>query len=180
MLAGDRRLRRNCERILGSLTIPEPFSARALVESVARDSGRRIELMPVTAQDTVPCGLLVATREADYIFYAADTTGLHQEHILLHELAHLLCGHTETSVLADSAAEILLPNLPVELVQRVLGRTVYGRAEEREAELLASLILHRARYEGDAEPRPASDDGLARLAAVFDEPRRGPGRRTPR
>jgi hypothetical protein len=39
---------------------------------------------------------------------------------------------------------MLLPHLSPALIRTVLGRTVYSEPQEREAELIASLIHHRA------------------------------------
>ncbi|GAB2575953.1 hypothetical protein GCM10027168_06150 [Streptomyces capparidis] len=143
----SRRLRRRTARLAEELPLPHPFRAEALVALLAERRGRPIELMPVAARPSVPCGLLVTTDRADYIVYAADTTALHRQHIILHEVAHLLCGHHGTP---DPA---LVPHLSPSLVRRVLGRTVYSEPQEREAELLASLILRRALRSGSA-PRP--------------------------
>ncbi|MEU8581952.1 ParH-like protein [Streptomyces abikoensis] len=135
----DARLRR-CRDIASSLELPVPFDAAELVETVARRRGRPIELMPIDWTPGVPCGLLIAAEQADYIVYTADTPLLHRQHILVHELAHLLCEHD--GALSDE----LLPHLPALLIGRVLGRTVYAQPQEEEAELLASLILQRSAW----------------------------------
>jgi hypothetical protein len=126
------------------LELPVPFDAARFIGALAARRGRPIQLVPVVGRPQLPCGLLVTTDSADCIVYAADTTELHQQHILLHEAAHLICGHHESAPTAAAAARLLLPNLSSALVGRVLGRTVYSEPQEREAELLGSLILHRA------------------------------------
>jgi len=52
----------------------------------------------------------------------------------------MVCGHT--GILKGDPTEIarLMPNLDANMVRAVLGRMTYSTAEEREAELLASLI----------------------------------------
>ncbi|MFE3874122.1 ParH-like protein [Kitasatospora sp. NPDC059146] len=153
------------------LELPRPFDPVVLLEQLAVRRGRPIELLPVPARPHAPCGLLVSTVEADYILYAADTGVLHQRHILVHEIAHLLLDHAGSAPLAPAAA--LLPNLSPALVQRVLGRTSYDEPQEREAELLASLILSRAERADAADqsgtgPTPAggSLDALGVLLAA--------------
>lgn len=141
------------------LELPRPFDPVVLLEQLAVRRGRPIELLPVPARPHAPCGLLVSTLEADYILYAADTGVLHQRHILVHEIAHLLLDHAGSAPLAPAAA--LLPSLSPALVQRVLGRTGYDEPQEREAELLASLILSRA-DRADAADRPGTGAGTAR------------------
>ncbi|MFH9347560.1 ParH-like protein [Kitasatospora sp. NPDC017646] len=141
------------------LELPSPFDPVVLLERLAARRGRPIELLPVPARPHAPCGLLVSTLEADYILYAADTGALHQRHILVHEIAHLLLDHAGSAPLAPAAA--LLPSLSPALVQRVLGRTSYDEPQEREAELLASLILNRA-DRADAADRPGPGPAPAR------------------
>ncbi|GAA1242022.1 hypothetical protein GCM10009665_35980 [Kitasatospora nipponensis] len=149
-----------------------PFDAAAFIGQLAEQRGRPIELIAVPARANTPCGLLVTTERFDCILYAADTTALHQQHILLHEAAHLLCGHHESAPAGSAAAQVLLPHLSAELVQRVLGRTVYTEPQEQEAELVASMILHRAsRAPGaGAGGLPAAPAG-SWVESVFGAPR---------
>ncbi|GAB2691048.1 hypothetical protein GCM10010442_05560 [Kitasatospora kifunensis] len=132
---------------MDALELPVPFDAVRFITGLAERRGRPIELIPVSGRVNLPCGLLVTTDEADCILYSADTTPLHQQHILLHEAAHLICRHHESA----PATQTLLPHLTGALVQRVLGRTVYSEPQEREAELVASLILHRAVLDAGGE-----------------------------
>ncbi|MFF7981768.1 hypothetical protein ACFZDK_22000 [Streptomyces sp. NPDC007901] len=94
---------------MDGLDLPTPFDTARFVDMRARTRGRPIELVPVSARPHLPCGLLVTTDRTDRILCPADTTPLHQQHIQLHEVAHLLCGHHETSPAASSAAQVLLP-----------------------------------------------------------------------
>jgi hypothetical protein len=70
---------------------------------------------------------------------------VHQDHIVLHEICHLLCGHAGDDALGTEHARLLFPNLDPAMVGRVLGRTSYSTEEEQEAELLASMIQQAAR-----------------------------------
>ncbi|MFR9798247.1 ParH-like protein [Streptomyces sp. MS06] len=151
---------RRCRRIAEELPLPSPFDAAVFVGELARRRGRPIELLPVAGRVAVPCGLLITTAEADYIVYDADTTELHRQHILLHEAAHLLCGHHESDGPSAGAAA-LVREVPPALVRRVLGRTVYSDPQEQEAELLASFILHRAGREDARRRRRRRGDALS-------------------
>jgi hypothetical protein len=168
---------RHCEDIAATLTIPDPWDFTAFVINLGIDSGRRIELIPVTTEPGKPCGLLVSTECADYICYAANTTPLHQLHIQCHEIAHLLQGHTSADAIDTEITQLLMPSLPASVIERVLGRTVYTAQEEHDAELLGSLLMRRIGHRAPArrEVRPEAADTLARLAGVFDmdRPRRG-------
>ncbi|CCB71289.1 hypothetical protein [Streptantibioticus cattleyicolor] len=137
------------------LELPEPFDAGELLARIGRQRGRDIELVPVASRPHLPCGLLLSTGGADYVLYAADTTPLHREHILVHEAAHLLFDHAGSAPLTPVASQAILPHLPTDLVRRVLGRTGYDEPQEREAELLASLIMSRVARAGTTSPRPA-------------------------
>jgi hypothetical protein len=108
------------------------------------------------------CGLWIATSTTDVIFFERVTTHPHQEHIILHELSHLLCDHYRASLRVAAQTERLLPNLDPDMVRRVLARAGYSSVEEREAETLASLIRQRARS-------PAGNTILDRLHAAFDD-----------
>ncbi|KXK61327.1 hypothetical protein AWW66_14370 [Micromonospora rosaria] len=151
------------------MTIPTPFEPARFVAALARQRGRPVELVPMPG-GAAQCGALIATDQADYLFYATSTTRLHREHILLHEVGHLLCGHIGDRTLA-ALPDLLLPNLSADLVRRVLGRSDYSAQQEQEAELVASMISQRARRDpsGRAGPvTPEVADGLARLGSIFD------------
>lgn len=135
-------MRRRHAALLRELPLPEPFDVHALCEQVAERRGRPIRLLPMRGLTGI-CGLWIATDHTDLIFHESETTRPHQEHIILHELAHLLCDHYPASLDPAERAALLLPDLDPAMVRRVLGRAGYSSTEEREAELLASLIRQR-------------------------------------
>ncbi|WP_228818887.1 hypothetical protein [Nocardia transvalensis] len=88
----------------------------------------------------------MATAKADYILYQRETTKAHQDHIILHELGHLLAGHRSDEH-DDALLRQLYPPgaaLTPEAVRRALRRTSYDTVTEREAELVATIILEWA------------------------------------
>lgn len=145
-------LRRRCAARLREIDIPVPFDIGVFCERIAANRGRPIKLLPMAGLTGV-CGLWVATDTADLIFYEQDTTPPHREHIVLHELSHVLCDHYPASLSLAEQAKLLLPNLDPALVQRVLGRAGYSSEEEREAEMLASLIRQQARSDSTLTDR---------------------------
>jgi hypothetical protein len=169
------RLRQRCESRLRDLELPAPFDVHAFCEGLERQRGRPIVLHPLPR--TSGCsGLWVATPAADVVFYESETSPLHREHIILHELCHLLLGHAPGGAaggtLADYAVEAgLFPGLRPEAVRRTLQRAGYTTEEDREAELLASMILERA---ASAQPdagggaAPAGAASLRLLEAALD------------
>jgi hypothetical protein len=138
------RLRKRCWAIVRRLPLPEPFSVSALCDSIAADRGRTLYLHPMDRPEGVldmPCGMWVATDVADHVFFEQQTSTFHQEHIILHELGHMICGHT-IDMLDPALVDADNGDEPV---QRALFRASYNTEQEQEAELLATLLLERGR-----------------------------------
>lgn len=139
------RLRKRCTALVRQLRLPDPFSVSALCDSIATQRGRKLYLHPLAKPDGVvdmPCGMWVATDVADHVFFEQQTSTFHQEHIILHELGHMICGHTITALdegFDPSSADT------GEIVGHALARASYNTVQEREAELVATLILERGR-----------------------------------
>jgi hypothetical protein len=155
------RVRRRCEAKLQGLDLPVPFDVQAFCQTLEIRRGRPIRLCPVDTR-TGPCGLWVATAEVDYLFYEQATTRLHQDHIRLHELGHLVFNHHSGEVLDEELAGVL--GLDVQLIRQVLARTTYSTAEEQEAEVFATLVLERAVRDPLPSGRPADPE----IAKVVD------------
>lgn len=140
------RVRRRCQARLRQLALPEPFDLAALCRSVSTGRGRELHVrgIPGPASRARPCGIWIATEGDDWIFVDQQTSPLHRQHIVLHELAHMLCGHTASELPENDMLRRLFPDLSPAMVKSVLSRSSYQSEYEREAELLASLILARA------------------------------------
>jgi hypothetical protein len=138
-----RRLRRDCAALVSELDIPVPFDAHALCHRLAGSRGRPIRLIPMALPTDGPCGAWLSVADADYILYEKRTSRPHQEHIIVHEVGHLICHHQAAPVLDSGTILALLPHLAPELVARMLGRTGYSDLEEQQAEMIASLILQQ-------------------------------------
>jgi hypothetical protein len=141
-----RDVRERCSRILDECSVPRPFELDTFRRVVEQRRGRRITLVP---RDHMvgPCGVLISLQDADYVFYEAVTSPVHRDHIIVHELGHLLCDHVPQERIGDDVVRFLLPDLDPGMVRRALGRTAYGQVEEQEAEMVASLVLGRPRVE---------------------------------
>lgn len=167
-------LRQRCEERLRALDLPAPFDVSAFCDRLALRRGRPIVLCPVELGG-VESGLWVAGPTMDFIFFEPDTTPLHQALIQLHEACHIACGHDPVELSAAELSDLLWPDLRRDTVQRVLLRAGYSTDEEREAELLASLILRRV-VGGPPRPEPRSLDSetegvLRRLEASLERGR---------
>lgn len=156
--------------ILQDLDIPRPLDVERLCASIAERRGRPLHLLPLpetAGADAGVCGLWLGLGDADIVFYEASTSRVHQTHIILHELAHMLLDHGRLGD-GDSAGSAglavpagLFPGLDPAMVNRMLarGRTDYSAVEEQQAELLATLISshvpNRPVAERSASPRAA-------------------------
>lgn len=141
-----------CRDRLAGLDLPQPFDVVAFGTRIGRDRGRPLVQIGLPMPADGPRGMCISTRHSDYIIYENATSPVHQEHIILHEISHLLCGHTNADAVGTELAARLFPSLDPALVGRVLGRSAYSTEEEQEAELLASMIL-RAVHRRDRVPR---------------------------
>ncbi|WP_374984791.1 hypothetical protein [Streptomyces fradiae] len=136
------RLRRRCRPLLDQLVLPRPFSLEPLCAQLSASRGRPLHLhpLPIQAAAAGACGLWLATDTDDHIFYEQRTARPHQEHIVLHEIGHMLFGHHTVEAGPAGLPRGLLDDLSPRLVRRVLGRTDYSTRQEQEAEMLATLI----------------------------------------
>ncbi|WP_405166566.1 hypothetical protein OG203_16615 [Nocardia sp. NBC_01499] len=127
------------------LRLPQPFSVERLCQIVAERRGRELILHSLTratqAGEQPPLrGLCARTDRADFLFFQDRTTAPHRDHIIVHELAHFLCGHT-IFVLDTPPDRPTDDQLVLGAVHNMLGPTGYSTVQEREAEMLASLIF---------------------------------------
>ncbi|MEV6977396.1 hypothetical protein [Kitasatospora sp. NPDC093806] len=148
-----RGLRKRCEGILAGLDLPAPFTVEGFRASLERRRGRPIvmEPLPSLGRDA-PCGLWIALPSIDVILYEERTTPAHQDLIKLHELGHVVCGHT--GVLELQHLTSLMPDLTPEFIAQAMGvgRTSYTTVEEQEAEMIALLLTDLA-----STDRPSPD-----------------------
>lgn len=169
----DAKLWRRCEALVRdverSVGIPTPLVPEQLIERLAEHRGRPIELRPFRHGE-VPegiCGLWVDRADRDVIGYPTDAR--HRSHIVFHEVGHMLCGHRGRAAVGDRQLTAFMPDLDPAMIRAVLGRSVYTDTEEREAELIASLIMDRSMVsERPASQVPAELDPISqRLQRAF-------------
>lgn len=147
----DREVRRRWRRLLGDLELTVPLDVEQLCERYGRRRGRPVRLVAHPMQVPGPTGCWIATPNVDYVIYQEETTRSHQDHIVLHELGHIEAGHRgnqadaplfgplQTS-LSTSHMRARYPDLAPELVRRALGRCGYAAAQERHAEIVATVV----------------------------------------
>jgi hypothetical protein len=177
MSANLRAVMRRCRACLQKLDLPEPFSVEKLCSHIEGQRGRPLKLQPLKSEEG-PYGLLVSSSRADYVFFVQNTTAVHQRHIVLHELCHLLLGHQSPVADENELLQLLLPDLRPALVHAMLQRRTYSATDEQEAELLASLILQEAASRC-APVRPLADVESAGLFERLEATLRESSRRDP-
>ncbi|WP_344442002.1 hypothetical protein [Kitasatospora nipponensis] len=159
--------------LVASLDIPVPFAIEDLCASIAVRRGRPIHIHGMEHTGTpnrAPCGAWISLDHSDHIFVENATSPLHRAHIILHELCHMLLGHSclptdehEPPALDDgrrrALAEVLSveewAGFPLNRIISLLGRTGYTHADEKAAEGLAGLIARRIRDVEEATRHPA-------------------------
>ncbi|MFI5538706.1 hypothetical protein ACIA5H_20185 [Nocardia sp. NPDC051900] len=133
--------RRWLRRELRAMGLPGRFTVGELAEAVAERRARPLRLRPESFPVTGLTGGLLVTDAIDFIAYQRNTSKMHQDHIVCHELGHLLAGHRTVDVRGAEAVRLLAPNIDPAVVRRMLGRTSYAQPQEREAEHLANMLM---------------------------------------
>ncbi len=160
-----RRLRRRCETVLGTLRLEPPFSLEELCAHLSALRARPLHLLPLPsgASAAGACGLWLATGTDDYVFFERQTSRPHQEHIILHEIGHMLFDHPTLDMPGGPASPGRLGDLGLGLAQRLLARTDYTTRQEQEAEMLASVIRTVALRSESSRPAESASEWEAAL-----------------
>lgn len=153
-----KRLRKAGARRVDALDLPKVADVAELCRYLGEIRDRPITLVPLPMPASHPCGIWVAARDEDLIFYDANTTSAHQEHIILHELGHIICCHRGAGWLDEASARLLFPNLDPDLVRDMLLRATYDDVQEQEAEVIAYILAQRVGSTEDRHGTPADED----------------------
>ncbi len=130
---GERRLRWRCRRLLRDLDVQPPTDVTELCRRLGVHRGRELRLMPYPLAVPGPFGVWFETDDVEDRGERA-----HQDHIVLHEVGHIVAGHGGDSTPEED--EEVLPDIPGSGTVRRLRRTCYDATNEREAELIASIL----------------------------------------
>jgi hypothetical protein len=176
----ERELRRQARRLLNELDIRPPLDVHELCRRVGESRGKPIRLIPHPIPVPGPFGVWIATDAADYILYQQETSKSHQGHIVLHELGHILAGHRsdddDDALLANLYPDVepgalreQYPDLEPDAVRRALRRTSYDSEQEREAEMVATIILEWASVLDRIAPSASSDATAQRMGVALGD-----------
>ncbi|MFC9895001.1 ImmA/IrrE family metallo-endopeptidase [Nocardia sp. NPDC127579] len=133
------------------IDIPYPWDRDAFVATVARFRGRPIRLHPLgdpALLSGIGCatnisGLWIKTTDSDIVLYSADTEW-HADHVIAHEIGHMLLHHDDADPADHSALHTLMPDLAPEAIHHVLARNDYRSDRETAAETFADLLMVQA------------------------------------
>ncbi|MEU5418781.1 hypothetical protein ACFY1P_19075 [Streptomyces sp. NPDC001407] len=164
----ERELRRRCKRELRALDIQPPLNVEELCRLLGERRRRPIRLVPYSLPMPGPFGVWIATASADYILYQQETSKIHQDHIILHEVGHILADHHSDDA-DDEFWRQMAPDMCLGTIKRALRRTSYDEQHEREAELVATIILEWASVLDRVAPRAPSDPSLRRVQSALGD-----------
>ncbi|MFD9633438.1 ImmA/IrrE family metallo-endopeptidase [Streptomyces violascens] len=135
-------LQERCEERVRELGLPAQgqLTIATLCEHLSRHLGKRIRLLPLPLPQGSPDGLWVHTPDEDVVLFESRQAPIHQRHVIMHELGHLICDHDTAPVMTPEASRLLLPSLNPALVQRILGRDHTHSEAELEAEQVGDLL----------------------------------------
>jgi hypothetical protein len=138
------RCRRRVDALLRHTGVPHPWDINQFLDRLERHRGRDIDLCALAWGPGVGCGAWLPRPDHDVIAYAENTSPFHQDHIILHEVGHMISQHRGRCVLSEEQAQRIAPDLAPAALAHLLDRSG-ARAEEQEAEMIAALIHQRAR-----------------------------------
>lgn len=181
----ERDLHRMLRQELQDLGVKPPLDVEALCQALSHRRGRPLYLRAAPLETPGPSGLWVEYEDFDVILYQEETSRLHQDHIILHEVGHILVAEKEAAseetrqgteesdevpdVFVDGWAA-LLPVFDKKLIKRVAKRCSYEDGEECEVELSATIILEWSSVLDGAAPL-SDDPALRRVESALGDQR---------
>lgn len=166
-------LRTRCQQrvddLLQHIGVPQPWDINEFIDRLERHRDRAIDLCAISWTEGGSAGAWQGRPDHDVIAYAANTSSFHQDHIILHEIGHMISQHRGRCVLSEDDAQRIAPDLAPAAFAHLLDRS-NAEAEEHEAEMIASLIHQQARERPQvaAEVTPtATAQRLRRIDEIF-------------
>ncbi|MFI7122044.1 hypothetical protein [Amycolatopsis sp. NPDC049868] len=112
-----------------------------LCEVMAVRLGEPVNLRFDDLGDSRISGMWVVTEDrTNVIIVAAVRSWMHRLLILLHEVAHMLCGHRPPRLSAEDSHDLLFPDLSPTMLLILASRTDMCEADEREADKVAGAL----------------------------------------
>ncbi|GAA0609573.1 hypothetical protein GCM10010174_28610 [Kutzneria viridogrisea] len=181
-----KQLRALRNELISDLDLPTSATTELVCVRICEVMAQRLQLdIRLRFDDlghTGMSGLWAQTNDGVHVIIVTTTRSwLHRLLILLHEIAHMLCGHTPMQMQADESNKILFPDVSPEMLRILAGRTSLSPREEREADRVAGFLTRglldwaRQRQQGNDPFEPSADDAVGRLSLQFGySPQRSP------
>ncbi|MGW7292816.1 hypothetical protein ACWGIB_10575 [Streptomyces xiamenensis] len=179
-------LHRLLRRELRSLGATHPLNVEELCDALGKRRGRTLYLRPAPLAKPGPSGYWAEYETFDVILYQQETTRLHQEHIILHEVGHILVAEEEEGAPVNAEetshdpdhgtnsvegwAE-MLPVFGESAIKRLARRCSYEDGEECQVELAATIIMEWSSVMDSTTPW-SDDPQVRRVESALDD-RRG-------
>jgi hypothetical protein len=141
------QLGRRCVELLDELEMSPPFDARSLCARLGEVRGRRIRVQAADLGGVTVIGHLLALPGHDRILHDSRAPRAQQEHVVYHEVMHLVLGHLD-----DEDEPLTCGSLLV---------------DDRTGPLTSSEVLYSDAFEWEAETGATE---LSRLAALRPRP----------
>lgn len=164
----ERALRQRCRRLLRQLDVRPPLDVTEMCGRLGTLQGRPIYLLEHPLPASGPFGVWLSMPAVDYIVYQEQTSRPHQVHIILHELGHLIAEHRGDEQ-GDGVLQMSYPDIDLDIVRRALLRNSYDRAQERDAETVATIILEWASVLDPLAPRLSPSLAAQRLQSSLGD-----------
>lgn len=149
-----RDLKRSVRATLRALEISSPLDLNELCDRLGHRRGRPLTVVGRALPVPGPSGLWIATEDSDTIVHQSQTSTAHQTLTIMHELGHVMAGHSSQPCETESGRsderegdrllDELFPDLPREAVRSALRRQSYGDDQEYEAEMTGTIVLNWA------------------------------------
>lgn len=152
--------------MLAELDLPEAFDLDLLLARLTQRRGRPLRLLPLLpGLRDEPSGMWVPLPAEDVIFAESSVSGWYRDHVVFHELGHMLWAHTGS--VRDVAGWLGQYGVTGAAGTRVALRCSASAAEqEREAEMVALLLESRISQQSTAAA-PVTETTPVEVAAVL-------------
>lgn len=114
--------------------IPQPWSVDELCRRLTEQRSRMIVVHSLDLP-SLPFGVWYEDGERDHIIHRAELTGYHRDHVILHEICHMLARHNTADLpegIQSGVCDFLLEHAM---------RNDYANSQEELAETFASMVL---------------------------------------
>ncbi|MCP3800690.1 hypothetical protein NLX83_15590 [Allokutzneria sp. A3M-2-11 16] len=161
----SKKLRELRTNLVAELALDRSASIQTVCQRLCEVLAHRLRReIRLRFHDLGPYGLSGAWAVTEHgvyeIIVTTTASWLQRLHILLHEVAHVLCGHPPIEPDSEEARQLFFPDISPTMLTLLRGRSAYTDEEEREAEHVAGVLLKtllawsRPEFE---EQKPPSD-----------------------